>query len=306
MNQKSGGSVALAALHDEALIYVRRAPANGQLHYAKKKIGEPWGPDKPLGQHFSATGASLGVLNNQLFCVHRGAGAFNEDTKLYWTTYDYRNDIWSKDTPIDNAYSLETPALSDFNEIDGKQYMYCVHSAGAPADGRLWCTKYNEGKWSQDATISETGHNSSCIALAFHRDKYPPREKLYCVHNVGGPTGRLTLNLSFHNGFNWIDAGPIPNRFTATICLSWHGEKLYCIRSGRPSSGADGHFFWLMIHDGERWSVDEKLPFSPGKAGGFVTNPGIAWLRGVMHFIYPHTDDLSKDKDLYQAAYTPD
>jgi hypothetical protein len=78
--------------------------------------GNAWSAENQFPNHQSATGPALALLNNALYCAHRGGN----DSAVWVSSFD--GTAWSVDNPISNYHSAAAPALA---AVNGK--LYCAY-----------------------------------------------------------------------------------------------------------------------------------------------------------------------------------
>ncbi|BFO18247.1 hypothetical protein SHKM778_46350 [Streptomyces sp. KM77-8] len=85
--------------------------------------GAEWSGHIILPDHGSLGGPGLAVLDDKLYCVHRGHAG---DTQLWYATCDGTS--WTKDTKLPAHKSGNTPGLISYRDKNAdRSQLLCVH-----------------------------------------------------------------------------------------------------------------------------------------------------------------------------------
>lgn len=194
-----------------------------------------WSTDTALPGHMSSRGPGLAVYNNQLYCVHRGAG---NDQYLWWTRFNGTS--WSTDIRMSGA-TTHAPALASFRGM-----LYCVYKDSK--NNRMWQTRFNGTSWDADKLLP-AHETSSNPALAVYNDR------LYCVHRGGGYDQGLWWTR--FDGTNWSTDTKLPGQASQEgPALAVHNNHLYCVYRSMTN---DPSLYWCRFNY-TSWNPPTRLP----------------------------------------------
>jgi hypothetical protein len=153
-------------------------------------------PFSPNNTNNGITGPpALAVYNDELFCVHEGAG---QSGKLYYFLFSGTKGIWEPDqvVPIGDTvagsdrHNFPTVALAAFQGS-----LHCVFEGGTKrGGGQLWHIVFNSGEWGPAQRIGTFG-SSGGPGLAVINGA------LFCFHEGAYQDGQIWLTT--FDGTNW-------------------------------------------------------------------------------------------------------
>ncbi|MFI5831368.1 hypothetical protein ACIA6C_29620 [Streptomyces sp. NPDC051578] len=263
-------------------------PGDPSLWWTVLVPGKGWSEDQQFTDHVTGANPALAEYKGNLYCVHRGTNAHDDDHNLWWTVFD-PDKGWSPDAKFPNHMSDAGPALATFG---GK--LHCVHRG--TNTGHLFHTFFDGTRWSQDtklpAHMSSTGpalavfggklhlvhrgvdDDASLFHATYDGTRWSPdiklpahatganpalaefQGKLHLVHR--GMGNDLSLFHATYNGTGWSRDTKLPGHESVQgPALAVFDNKLYCIHRGYGT--ADQNLWW-STYSGSSWSTDQRFP----------------------------------------------
>ncbi|MEU0239644.1 guanine deaminase [Nocardiopsis sp. NPDC006198] len=158
----------------DGLLYCVLRREDGTLRWLSHDTGtKAWSAESDVPGGFTSSRTPVVErFKDHLYCVHdRG------DDQLHWMTYSSVSRSWSGSrriedpdgNPVRTSYA---PAIARYND-----HLYCVfHQEDSGGWGRLWWTRYDEGKgWSRPERVGAAISSEGFDVSAYHGP-------LFCVH----------------------------------------------------------------------------------------------------------------------------
>ena len=290
---------ALANLGAKLYMAWRGVEDDVRLFWATAELRENrahWSEQHSLDDRGSTSQPALAVYQDKLFMAWRGAT--EDDSRLFWATFDGMN--WSRSQVLDDRGSFSGPALAEFH---GKLFMAW---RGIEFDHRIFWATFDGTLWSPQQVLDDRGSQDGPALCVF-------RDNLYMF--LRGPREDRKLFFStLDESSSGLWSGPRilePLMSEARPAVAVFRNQLYIANIGvladadpdiphkedgvdhPPSLGVFDTRLRYAIFDGERPTVAEQAVGDVSRASpALAVFPDIT--RSLRRFLLTHGFDPSK------------